>query len=62
MGPERGSNRKLVNCLQPDRRVEIEVFGTREVAASGERPAAGATSGQTGSSAGSSTGSSGSAR
>ena len=62
MGPERGSNKKLVNCLQPDRRVEIEVFGTREVAATGEQPAAGATSGPTGSSAGSSTGSSGSAR
>ena len=60
MGPERGSNKKLVNCLQPDRRVEIEVFGTREVAAGGEQPAAGAT-GQTGSSS-SSTGSSGSAR
>lgn len=54
MGPERGSNKKLVNCLQPDRRVEIEVFGTREVAATGEQPAAGATSGQTGSGAGSS--------
>ena len=54
MGPERGSNKKLVNCLQPDRRVEIEVFGTREVAATGEQPAAGATSGPTGSSAGSS--------
>ena len=62
MGPERGSNKKLVNCLQPDRRVEIEVFGTREVAATGEQPAAGATSGQTGSGAGSSTGASGSAR
>jgi OOP family OmpA-OmpF porin len=41
---------KLIECLQPDRRVEIEVFGTREVAASGEQPAAGATSGQAGSS------------
>jgi len=29
MGPEQGKNRKLVECLQPDRRVEIEVFGTR---------------------------------
>jgi OOP family OmpA-OmpF porin len=44
MGPERGSNRKLVNCLQPDRRVEIEVYGTREVASTGEQPATGATS------------------
>ena len=53
MGPERASNKKLVNCLQPDRRVEIEVFGTREVAATGEQPAAGATSGPTGSTSGS---------
>ena len=29
MGPERSSNRKLVECLQPDRRVEIEVLGSR---------------------------------
>jgi OOP family OmpA-OmpF porin len=50
MGPERASNKKLVNCLQPDRRVEIEVFGTREVAASDAQPAAGATSGPAGSS------------
>lgn len=47
MGPERASNQKLVACLQPDRRVEIEVLGHREVAA-GEAPS---TSG-TGSSAG----------
>ena len=45
MGPERGSNRKLVNCLQPDRRVEIEVFGSREIASGEQQPAAGATSG-----------------
>jgi OOP family OmpA-OmpF porin len=37
MGPERASNQKLVACLQPDRRVEIEVLGHREVAA-GEAP------------------------
>ncbi|MCZ7564806.1 MAG: OmpA family protein [Burkholderiales bacterium] len=30
MGPESASNRKLVACLQPDRRVEIEVVGTRK--------------------------------
>ena len=47
MGPERAANRKLVACLQPDRRVEIEVLGTRQLAA-GEAPAAGA--GTTGSS------------
>lgn len=40
MGPERGSNKKLVACLQPDRRVEIEVLGSRQVA--GGAPAAGA--------------------
>ena len=32
MGAERGSNKKLVACLQPDRRVEIEVLGSRQVA------------------------------
>jgi OOP family OmpA-OmpF porin len=31
MGPERKSNAKLVSCLQPDRRVEIEVLGSREL-------------------------------
>lgn len=36
----RGS--KLISCLQPDRRVEIEVRGTREVAGAGS-PAAGGT-------------------
>jgi len=29
MGPERRQNRKLVQCLQPDRRVAIEVVGMR---------------------------------
>jgi OOP family OmpA-OmpF porin len=33
LGAERASNTKLVACLQPDRRVEIEVLGSREVAA-----------------------------
>jgi OOP family OmpA-OmpF porin len=42
MGPERASNKKLIECLQPDRRVEIEVLGSREVAGTGA-PAAGAT-------------------
>jgi OOP family OmpA-OmpF porin len=30
MGKEHRSNKKLVECLQPDRRVEIEVIGTRK--------------------------------
>ncbi|MCX8145396.1 MAG: OmpA family protein [Azovibrio sp.] len=29
MGPENGRNKKLVECLQPDRRVDIEVIGTK---------------------------------
>jgi len=41
----RGS--KLISCLQPDRRVEIEVRGTRETASVGS-PAAGGTSGGSG--------------
>ena len=50
LGAERASNKKLVACLQPDRRVEIEVLGSRQVA--GGAPAAG-----TGSSAPSGSGS-----
>ena len=30
MGKEHRSNKKLVDCMQPDRRVEIEVIGTRK--------------------------------
>jgi OOP family OmpA-OmpF porin len=30
MGREHRSNKKLVDCLQPDRRTEIEVIGTRK--------------------------------
>ncbi|MDR0996230.1 MAG: OmpA family protein [Zoogloeaceae bacterium] len=29
MGAENGRNKKLVECLQPDRRVDIEVIGTK---------------------------------
>ena len=29
MGAESGKNKKLVDCLQPDRRVDIEVIGTK---------------------------------
>ena len=43
MGAERASNRKLVSCLQPDRRVEIEVFGTRETSGTGATSGAGST-------------------
>jgi len=46
---------KLIACLQPDRRVEIEVYGTREVAAS-EAPQPAAGSGGTQSGAGSGAG------
>ncbi len=53
MGAEQRKNRKLVECLQPDRRVEIEVFGTRT--ASGDSQGA-AGSGATGTGAGSSVG------
>ncbi|HKU46164.1 MAG TPA: hypothetical protein VJQ58_04730, partial [Burkholderiales bacterium] len=45
LGAERASNRKLVQCLQPDRRVEIEVLGSREMAATPGTPAAGGTAG-----------------
>lgn len=45
MGAERASNRKLVDCLQPDRRVEIEVFGTRETSGTGTTSGSGTTSG-----------------
>ena len=29
MGPDNGSNKKLVACLQPDRRADIEIIGTK---------------------------------
>lgn len=51
MGPESKNNKKLVACLQPDRRVEIEVLGSRQIAG-GEAPAAG--TGATGGAAGTS--------
>ena len=41
MGPEKASNKKLVSCLQPDRRVEAELLGSREVAGTAS-PATGA--------------------
>ena len=45
MGPEKGSNKKLVACLAPDRRVEIEVLGTRQVAGTTSPAGAGSTGG-----------------
>ena len=36
-------NRKLIDCLQPDRRVEIEVLGTRETPSEPGSAGAGAT-------------------
>jgi OOP family OmpA-OmpF porin len=48
MGAERSSNKKLVECLQPDRRVDIEVFGTRETSGTGSSSGAGASGATTG--------------
>jgi OmpA-OmpF porin, OOP family len=28
-GPQNGSNKKLVDCLQPDRRAVLEIIGTK---------------------------------
>jgi outer membrane protein OmpA-like peptidoglycan-associated protein len=55
---EKGS--KLIACLQPDRRVDIEVRGEKETASTGTSPSAGGTSGSgtLGTPSGSSTGAS----
>jgi len=42
MGADQGSNRRLVQCLQADRRVEIELFGVRTTQRAAD-PAAGGT-------------------
>src|SRR5438132_7152548 len=64
MGPENNKNAKLIACLQPDRRVDAELLGSRESTASTGAPsAAGATSGSSpsvGSASGSSSSESGS--
>lgn len=43
LGADQGSNRRLVQCLQADRRVEIELFGVRTAGQRPGEPAAGAT-------------------
>jgi OOP family OmpA-OmpF porin len=57
MGPVSNKNAKLIACLQPDRRVDAELLGSREsTASSGTPSASGATSSSTsGSSASGST-------
>jgi OOP family OmpA-OmpF porin len=40
LGAEQGSNRRLVQCLQADRRVDIELFGVRTAGDAGTRDAA----------------------
>jgi len=62
MGPENNKNQKLIACLQPDRRVDAELLGSRETTAgAATAPAgAGATSGATTSGSTSSSGSAGS--
>jgi len=54
-------NAKLIACLQPDRRVDIEVRGERQAAGS-PTPSAGATSGSAGSTSSSSGSSSSSSK
>jgi OOP family OmpA-OmpF porin len=56
MGKEHKSNSKLVSCLQPDRRVDIELLGSRQVA--GGAPASSGSSGSGSSPSGASSGSS----
>lgn len=34
LGKESGKNKKLVDCLQPDRRVDIQIIGTKQVSKS----------------------------
>ena len=57
MGPESNKNQKLIACLQPDRRVDAELLGSREQTA-GSTPPTGAagTTGTTGSTSGSASG------
>src|SRR5438067_3698781 len=43
LGADQGANRRLVECLQADRRVEIELFGVRTAVQRPGEPAAGST-------------------
>jgi OOP family OmpA-OmpF porin len=57
LGKPRKSNSKLVACLQPDRRVDIELLGSREVAGGTSTPASAGASTSPGTSTSSSSGS-----
>ena len=48
MGPESNKNQKLIACLQPDRRVDAELLGSREQTAGRGSPAATGAAGTTG--------------
>src|SRR5204863_4112977 len=48
MGPESNKNQKLIACLQPDRRVDAELLGSREQTAGRGAPAASGAAGTTG--------------
>lgn len=54
LGKPRKSNAKLVACLQPDRRVDIELLGSREVAGGSTTPASAGASTSSGSTSSSS--------
>jgi OOP family OmpA-OmpF porin len=56
LGAPRKSNSKLVACLQPDRRVDIELLGSREVAGGSTTPASAGASTSPGTSTSSSSG------
>jgi len=58
MGPESNKNQKLIACLQPDRRVDAELLGSRESAASTGSAPSGATSGSSSTSGASGSGTS----
>ena len=59
LGPESNKNQKLIACLQPDRRVDAALLGSRESSAStGSSSTSSAGSTSSGSSAGSASGSS----